>query len=229
MNDADQQPAVVPTAAMNSIAIEDLTQALLSLDRLTAKTLLTQSAESLMVPALEQIGAGWERGEVALSQVYMASRICEDIINQTFPSQITAAAQPPRIAIAVLEDFHQLGKRIVSSVLRSNGITLLDYGTLKADELIQRTLADHIEILLISTLMLPSALKIKLVTAGLAAAGAQVKVIVGGAPFRFDDQLWQEVGAYAMGKNASDALAILRDMSSENYHGNKDCREGGAQ
>jgi hypothetical protein len=36
--------------------------------------------------------------------------------------------------------------------------------------------------------------------------------VVGGAPFRFDDQLWREVGADAMGLSASDALKILDAM-----------------
>jgi len=34
-------------------------------------------------------------------------------------------------------------------------------------------------------------------------------LIVGGAPFRFDANLWKEVGADAMGKNASEAINII--------------------
>jgi methanogenic corrinoid protein MtbC1 len=38
---------------------------------------------------------------------------------------------------------------------------------------------------------------------------------VGGAPFLFDDQLWQEVGADAMGKSASDAVAIVERLMGD--------------
>ena len=41
------------------------------------------------------------------------------------------------------------------------------------------------------------------------------KVVVGGAPFLFDDQLWQEVGADAMGKSAADAVAIVTRLMGE--------------
>jgi len=34
-------------------------------------------------------------------------------------------------------------------------------------------------------------------------------VIVGGAPFRFDPQLWKEIGADAMAYSAADAIAVI--------------------
>jgi methanogenic corrinoid protein MtbC1 len=58
--------------------------------------------------------------------------------------------------------------------------------------------------------MLPSALQVREVRAGLWAAGANVRVIVGGAPFRLDTQLWREVGADAMGRNAAEAIELVR-------------------
>ena len=41
------------------------------------------------------------------------------------------------------------------------------------------------------------------------------KIAVGGAPFLFDPDLWREVGADAMGKNASDAISIVRKWMEE--------------
>jgi methanogenic corrinoid protein MtbC1 len=38
---------------------------------------------------------------------------------------------------------------------------------------------------------------------------------VGGAPFLFDDQLWQEVGADAMGSSAVEAVAIVERLMGE--------------
>ncbi len=201
--------------------ITEFTAALLSLDRLTVKNLLAasstdwtplQSVEKLIAPSLEHIGEQWERGDVALSQVYMASRICEEIINASLSFDDLKQDQQLQTAIVVLEDFHQLGKRIVYSVLRSGGIDVKDFGTMKVDDLVARVIEEDIGILLISVLMLPSALKVKEVVAKLIDAGAQVKVIVGGAPFRFDTELWQELGAHAMGKNAMEALELVNNL-----------------
>ncbi len=62
--------------------------------------------------------------------------------------------------------------------------------------------------------MLPSALKIKELKDKL--ENMDVKIIVGGAPFRFDDQLWREVGADAMCKNASEAVSIIHHVIGGN-------------
>jgi methanogenic corrinoid protein MtbC1 len=42
-----------------------------------------------------------------------------------------------------------------------------------------------------------------------------VTLIVGGAPFRFDDQLWQMVGANVMCENASDVVPAIEKMMEE--------------
>jgi methanogenic corrinoid protein MtbC1 len=116
------------------------------------------------------------------------------------------------MAIAVLDDYHLLGKRIVYSVLRAKGFELKDYGRVTVDEVINKTRADQIRVLLISTLMLHSALRIRDVVAGLKAENLDVKVVVGGAPFIFDTQLWREVNADAMGRSASDVPDIVRTI-----------------
>ncbi len=169
-----------------------------------------QAIEELMVPALIHLGDEWNAGRIALSQIYMSSRICEDIVERVLPAEAAERKAHPRQAIAVLSDYHTLGKRIVLSVMRASGFDVLDYGRLDADDLVERVLADDVKILLISVLMLPSALKVKAVRAGLEARGAKVKIAVGGAPFLFDRELWREVGADAMGRNAADAVAIVQ-------------------
>jgi methanogenic corrinoid protein MtbC1 len=121
----------------------------------------------------------------------------------------------PRHAIVVLNDYHSLGKRIVLSVMRASGFDTLNYGRMTVDELVERVIADKVKILLISVLMLPAALQVKEVRAGLKARGCDVRIVVGGAPFLFDAELWREVGADAMGRNAADAVAIVRKWMGE--------------
>ncbi len=95
---------------------------------------------------------------------------------------------------------------MVFSMLQANGYQLSDYGAgITVDELASKAKEDNIEILLVSTLMLNAALRVKDLVDMLSLGEKRVKVIVGGAPFRFDPQLWREVGADAMGKSASEA------------------------
>jgi len=198
--------------------------ALETLDRIGAESVVNQARSELtplqvvdqvVVPALEQIGLAWEKGDVALSQVYMSGRICEELVEQVLPPSDPDRKHQPRSAIVVLCDYHMLGKRIVYSQMRASGFELFDYGRMDVDELVERALADGIRVLLISVLMLPSALKVKQVCARLRAAGVPIRIAVGGAPFLFDDKLWQEVGADAMGRNAAEAVSLVEGWMRE--------------
>lgn len=208
---------------MNEL-IKPFREALESLDRVRADDLFQQAlgrltpieaVERVVVPALEEIGAAWQDGSVALSQVYMSGRFCEELVERALPPSDPDRKHQPRSAIVVLSDYHMLGKRIVYSVMRASGFELFDYGRMDVDELVARVITDKVRVLLISVLMLPSALKVREVSKQLNAAGAQIKIAVGGAPFLFDDQLWREVGADAMGCSASDAVSIVQGWMEE--------------
>ncbi len=202
---------------MNDL-ITPFRDALISLDRVGADAIFQQALtgmkpivaiEQVVVPALVQVGQAWQAGDVALSQVYMSGRFCEELIERVLPPSDPDRKHQPRSAIVVLSDYHMLGKRIVYSVMRASGFELFDYGRMDVDELVQRVLSEKIRVLLVSVLILPSALKVKEVCARLKAADPTIRIVVGGAPFLFDDQLWQEVDADAMGRSAAEAVTIV--------------------
>jgi methanogenic corrinoid protein MtbC1 len=204
--------------------IHDFREALESLDQIKAKTLFQKAlhghspieiVEQIVVPALEQIGRHWNEGSIALSQIYMSGRFCEELVEQVLPPSDPDRKHQPRQAIVVLNDYHMLGKRIVYSVMRASGFELFNYGRMDVDELVERVIADKLRVLLISVLMMPSALKIRELRNALDARGVQLKILVGGAPFQFDSQLWREVGADAMGLSAADAVAIVQHWAGE--------------
>jgi methanogenic corrinoid protein MtbC1 len=200
-----------------------LERAFLTLDKEEAEKILSEALRSgspveiageLVSLTLNRIGAAWEEGRVALSQVYMSGMICEELIEKILPPQSPDRKSQPKMAIAVFEDYHMLGKRIIFSTLRSSGYDLLDLGGgLHTDQLIEIVHKEKIKILLLSVLMLPSALHVKELKQKLKGTG--VKIVVGGAPFRFDENLWKEVGADAFGKDPAQAIQIVSQMMEE--------------
>lgn len=202
-------------------AIKEFREAFESLDNVRAERLFSQAltqltplqvVERLVVPALEEIGQAWESGSVALSQVYLSGRLCEELVERVLPPSDPDRKCQPRSAIVVLGDHHMLGKRIVYSVMRASGFELFDYGHMDVAELVERVAADRIRILLISVLMLPSALKVREVRA---AIDSDIRIAVGGAPFMFDPELWREVGANGMGRSAADAVRLVEGWMEE--------------
>jgi len=207
------------------VYLDKFEDALLSLDRLAARRILSEilghfkkeedyfrNLEGFIVPVMEKIGIGWEKGDVALSQVYMSGRICETLVAKLITPQAHSRTSPAKIAIAALEDYHLLGKRLVKSALLACGFNLIDYGTKTVGELARLVIDDGVEILFVSTLMLPSALRVKELRRLLSDSGNAVKIVVGGAPFRFDKNLWREVGADATGNRASEAVGLIHKI-----------------
>lgn len=192
---------------------------LLSVDKAQAEEVLRTAssmfatplevAELCLAPVLEQIGDAWENGHLALSQIYMASRISEELVERILPPLPVMRGEAPKIALALLEDHHMLGKRLVQSALRLAGIPVLDWQRVTVDELIARAKQERPDLILISALMLRAALHVRDVREGLDCAGLAIPIYVGGAPFRFDPLLWQEVGASAMGANATEAIHLV--------------------
>ena len=200
---------------------DEFEQALKNMDRVTAQQIIdTASATSgamlcvdqIVLPTLEQIGRQWEQGKASLALIYMSGRICEELVDRILPPASPLRIRQPKTAIAILEDFHVLGKSIIYSTLRAGGVELQDFGTVNVEQLVNKTIENDIKILLISVLMFASAQRIKEVCDQLKARGVATRVVVGGAPFRMDDQLWSEVGADAVGTNTAEALQVTQQM-----------------
>ncbi|QWV97329.1 cobalamin-dependent protein [Geomonas nitrogeniifigens] len=196
-----------------------LESALIGMDRLAMQQIYADSGlsplcfcEQVIAPALSVIGEKWDRGDLSLSHVYMSGRLCEEFMEQVLGGRSPFAGEHRRVALAVLEDYHLLGKRLVGFVLKGAGISYLDYGTVGAQELVRRVQRDEVGVLLISALMLPSALKVREVRDALDRLGVECRIVVGGAPFRLDPALYREVGADLGCDTASQVLLALAQL-----------------
>ena len=203
-------------------------EALLAMDYVTSAALFAQAeqreggaaqvAEALLLPVLEGLGEEWEKGLLSLAQIYVAGRICDDLTQSLGASPELTADAP--VAMANLLDHHALGKRIVLAHLRVGGIVVRDYGSgITPEEVVDRAERDHIRVLLLSTLMLASALEVGRVKRLCQDRHLALAVVAGGAPFRLDPGLGRAVGADAVGYAASDALAHVRHFLGERREG----------
>jgi len=202
----------------SSIESLNFEKALLDLDRVRAEEILFEKAksssslyaiDSIVSPALQRIGSAWDSGEIALSQEYMAGKITEQLVDKILPPESPERLTSPRIAITTLGDFHMLGKKIVVSVLKSIGYSVLDYGGMQVEDVVKKVGEDDVDILLASTLMFNFALKVGELKKSLDENNLDVMLIVGGAPFLFDAQLETDVGADIMARTAGEVLAIV--------------------
>lgn len=197
-----------------------LREALLALDRAEVAAILSELAgpssfdrielaDLVIAPALLEIGRAWDEGTVALSQVYMSGRLLEEALDQHLPASAPREGAP-RIGVGVLEDHHALGKRIVCAVLGSAGYDVRDLGSgIGAATLVDRAVEQGVDILMVSVLMLNRALHVVHVREQIDDRGLDgLTLVVGGAPFIHDPDLYARVGADSYGRSAADALRI---------------------
>lgn len=171
---------------------------------------------SILEKAMVKIGEDWSNELLALSQVYMAGVITENIIQNFFPETEEFSQQRKDTAIVTLGDYHVLGKKIIHSAMRISGMNVLDLGHgLSPEEIVALVKINHIRVLLVSVLMYPTALQVLNLRQLLQKENLELKIMVGGAPFNFDSQLWQQVGADAYGYNATDAINFVNSQSAD--------------
>lgn len=205
----------------NERLIDSFEEVLLEMDKSAAFELSRQHnnhltlVEEILVPCLERIGTSWEEGRVALAQVYISAQICEEILVSILPEIDTSNDSTPNIALVLLEDYHALGKMIVKSSLIASGHSVIDLGRMDVDEIVTSVKEKDIKILLVSVLMLPSALLVKELRKRFDQEHLETKIVVGGAPFRLDKNLWKEVGADDYGTVASDSIQIVDRLVRE--------------
>lgn len=208
---------------MHEQVISDLTEALINLDvdlvksifksTLNQNTLELSGNEQILIESQKRIGDLWETGDIALSQVYMAGILCNDILDEFLPNNYINQAKKGPIYVVVLEDYHFLGAKMLISILKLSGYTVIDYGIgVSVENLLNYVQRDQCEILMVSTLMLHSAMKIELLTKKLQKFQLKTRIIVGGAPFNIDPKLWLKVGADATASTASKSITIVEQM-----------------
>lgn len=168
----------------------------------------------LLIPGLEALGKGWEKGTVSLTQVYMGGRIAEDLAGDLLPPAKRNGSSWCKVVIGTLQDSHGLGQRIVAAYLAASGAKVISLGLgVSPETFVQRAREEASDIIAISVLMYSSALQVSKVCELVDKEKRPVPILVGGAPFNMDRTLWKQVGASAMGNNPAEGIAVTRHLT----------------
>ena len=140
-----------------------------------------------MVPGMAIVGDKFEKGEYFLSELVVAAEVMKEGLKVVTPYLKGEGAQKlGKVVIATVEgDQHDLGKNIVSNLLRVQGFDVIDLGVDVATDRIINAVKEHQpEIVGMSALLTLTMPKMGEVIEALKAAGIRekVKVILGGTP-----------------------------------------------
>ena len=139
-----------------------------------------------LIPALDAVGYGFEKGTVFLPQLLQAATAAQAAF-ESIKAKIAASGQAQgskgKIVIATVKgDVHDIGKNIVRVILENYGYDVLDLGRDVAPErvveAVQRTGAKLVGLSALMTTTVPN---MQATIEALHAAGLDCKVMVGGA------------------------------------------------
>jgi len=157
----------------------------------------------LVLPAVDgSIRALSEDCEISLAQHFMTSQIASQVADWLIPRFTSKEGPAGRLVIGTAAgDFHGLGKTIVSGCLRAHRFVVQDLGlNVPPERFVSEALAHQASVIAISSMMVHTALgasgcrKVRTLLQAQGLEG-QIKIIVGGAPYRHDPELFRAVNA----------------------------------
>jgi len=157
-----------------------------------------------------------------LAQHFMTAQIAADVTEKMLEKFSRPPQQIGPVVIGAAHgDLHSLGKRIVSGCLKSLMVEVIDLGTnVSAEKFVDAAVAENASVIAVSAMMVHTAMgengSLK-VRALLKERGLedQIKLIVGGAPYRFDPGLYLKVGADAWAPDGVTAAKVIVDLIQE--------------
>jgi len=154
-----------------------------------------------------------------LAQHFMTSQIGADVVEKMIPLFKKSPEAMGSVVIGTSPgDFHGLGKRIVIGCLNALMVDVTDLGLNVAPErFVDEALAHRAQVIAISSMMVHTArgkngcLKVRQI---LQERGLEdrIKIVVGGAPYRYDQNLYQVVQADAWAENGITAGKVILDL-----------------
>jgi trimethylamine corrinoid protein len=180
----------------------------------------------LVIPAVEAMMTLIENDPDAnLAQHFMTAQIAADVTEK----MLEKFSKPPemigRVVIgAAYGDLHSLGKRIVSGCLKSLMVDVIDLGiNVNAEKFVDAAVDEDAQVIAVSAMMVHTATGEKgslKVRALLKERGLEdrIKLAVGGAPYRFDPELYAKVGADAWAPDGVTAAKIIVRLIHEVKH-----------
>ncbi|HOV13782.1 MAG TPA: cobalamin-dependent protein [Spirochaetota bacterium] len=157
--------------------------------------------------------------ESSISQHFLASKISDQIVEEMLPLFSKKTERHGNIILGTsFGDFHGLGRKIVSGCLKANLYNVIDLGlNVVPERFVDEALKNNAKVIGISSMMLHSAtgengsIKVREILTEKKLT-SEIKIVVGGAPYKFDKDLYKTVGADAWAYDALSGIKIIGEF-----------------
>lgn len=176
-----------------------------------------KAIEEGLAKGLREIGDKFEKGELYLPHLIMGADAMEaaiKVLEGGMGGGSLESISKGTVVIGTVEgDIHDLGLRIVASMLKANGFKVYDIGiNKKSVDFIDKAKEVNADIIAVSSLMTTTMPFMKDLIEALQAAKLRDKffIIVGGGPVT---ERWsKEIGADGYGRDATEAVKVAKEL-----------------
>ena len=166
---------------------------------------------------MDVVGQKFEAGEYFIPDMLASAETVSAAMDILEPQLATSGIKTKGTIIlaTVKDDLHDIGKNIVSILLRGAGYTVKDLGNnVDAQVIVDAVQEEKPQVLGLSALLTSTMARMADIIRMLEENGLreQVKVIVGGAPV--SEEFAKSIGADGYGADGFQALAVMEDLTS---------------
>ena len=188
---------------------------------LATKALLSRGEDALsvihtyLIPALDEVGKGFESGTIFLPQLLMSAetaKISFEILKETMQNNGFSQKEREKIILATVKgDIHDIGKNIVKVLLENYGFDVLDLGKdVSPERIVETAMKEDICLVGLSALMTTTVSSMEETIRLLRKNKPDCRVMVGGAVL--NQEYADMIGADFYGKDAMQSVYYAKEV-----------------
>ena len=217
---ADTKPAAL-AAASHDMTLQTAIEKGLKEEANTIAARLVMTEEPLsvineyMIPALDNVGKGFEKGTVFLPQLLMSAEAAKSafaVLKEKIAEKGGSQEKKEKIVLATVKgDIHDIGKNIVKVLLENYSFEVIDLGKDVPPEKIVKTVCEeNIRLVGLSALMTTTVVSMEATIQELRKKAPACKVMVGGAVL--NQEYADMIGADFYGKDAMQSVYYAQSV-----------------
>lgn len=168
-----------------------------------------------LIPALDKVGQGFEKGTIFLPQMMQAATAAQggfEVIKERLAASGKAGVSKGQVVIATVKgDIHDIGKNIVKVIMENYGFEMIDLGRdVPAETIVNTVVEKNIRLVGLSALMTTTLKSMEETIAAVRAAAPDCKFLVGGAVLTPDYA--EKIGADYYCKDAMKSVEAAKEF-----------------
>ena len=168
-----------------------------------------------LIPALDNVGQGFEKGTIFLPQMLQAATAAQagfDIIKTRLAESDKESVSLGEVVIATVKgDIHDIGKNIVKVIMENYGYKMIDLGRdVPSEKIVETVVEKNIKLVGLSALMTTTLKSMEETIIAVKTAAPDCRIMVGGAVLTADYA--EKIGADFYCKDAMKSVEAAQEV-----------------